>query len=676
MLEKYRNNLPKTAEYEKWLFQAGFWLIGAKILRDKGVESFKTLDISDIDGLIAKVKRHYNADTCPDISQKNQKLALTKVADEIVKPVSSLAHITTESLAYVYENALVTKETRKELGTHATPSWLVHYIVWQVADWISEIPQDDRIVFEPACGHAPFLTAGAMLLNMLYDGKEEHRHKYLKDHLIGIEKDPLAREIARLALTLADIPNKNGWRIFNEDIYSTDILSETAKNSMIFFCNPPFENFKKEKKNYKDLKTDNKAAEVLVQVLYSLPDNSVFGVILPQGFLHKKNLATLRKHILDNFELRTICNLPENGVFGESEHPVTVLLGRKTKSEKDISYIMVHKSRLEIFKNTYQADEKTISKSEFYTAEDISFRFLELKEIWDYCKGYPEFQKFAMIGRGIEYKGGLSIEQRRNLKKFPGAEQGFYSYDENTLIDHLPKLFWLNTSKQAVNSYAGGMIHEPYILLNRIRSGRTPWRLRAFIDPNGHPCAKAFLSIVGSSEIPLYILWAILNSPLANAYVHDHCMHKDNNEGVIKNIPVPFKNQDLSKLEALVKKYFEFDSTEFKLKDEEKHKRDKKQCLLGIDAEVLRLYDLPPRLERQLLKFFDGYQRKGVDFDFKGYYPEGFESAVPLHEYLSEEYQRSTITFADEWVKKHRTPKINEVLKAATEAFEEKPGDA
>ena len=60
-----------------------------------------------------------------------------------------------------------------------------------------------------------------------------------------------------------------------------------------------------------------------------------------------------------------------------------------------------------------------------------------------------------------------------------------------------------------------------------------------------------------------------------------------------------------------------------------------------------------------------------MDFDFRGYYPEGFESAVPLHEYLSEEYQRSTIVFADEWVKKHRSREINAIWRGAVEAFEE-----
>ena len=36
--------------------------------------------------------------------------------------------------------------------------------------------------------------------------------------------------------------------------------------------------------------------------------------------------------------------------------------------------------------------------------------------------------------------------------------------------------------------------------------------------------------------------------------------------------------------------------------------------MLQIDAEVLRLYDLPPRLERQILDLFAGWERQGVPF--------------------------------------------------------------
>ena len=67
-----------------------------------------------------------------------------------------------------------------------------------------------------------------------------------------------------------------------------------------------------------------------------------------------------------------------------------------------------------------------------------------------------------------------------------------------------------------------------------------------------------------------------------------------------------------------------------------------RSALLHLDAEVLRLYDLPPRLERELLDLFAGHQRAGVPFSFKRYYPEGYEPWFSLHEYLSPEYQSST----------------------------------
>jgi hypothetical protein len=43
-----------------------------------------------------------------------------------------------------------------------------------------------------------------------------------------------------------------------------------------------------------------------------------------------------------------------------------------------------------------------------------------------------------------------------------------------------------------------------------------------------------------------------------------------------------------------------------------------KEILIKIDNEILRLYDLPARLEGQLLDLFSGHQRH-VPFDFKGY---------------------------------------------------------
>jgi hypothetical protein len=53
-----------------------------------------------------------------------------------------------------------------------------------------------------------------------------------------------------------------------------------------------------------------------------------------------------------------------------------------------------------------------------------------------------------------------------------------------------------------------------------------------------------------------------------------------------------------------------------------------------VDAEVLRLYALPPELERELLDAFDGVTRVGVPFEQTGYIPREFRDVLTLDEFL------------------------------------------
>jgi len=59
-----------------------------------------------------------------------------------------------------------------------------------------------------------------------------------------------------------------------------------------------------------------------------------------------------------------------------------------------------------------------------------------------------------------------------------------------------------------------------------------------------------------------------------------------------------------------------------------------------LDAAILKAYDLPPALERQVLNIFQG-QKRPVPFSFDGYYPSGFEANFPLHEIISEDFNKS-----------------------------------
>ncbi|MCX5644590.1 MAG: N-6 DNA methylase [Phycisphaerae bacterium] len=678
----------EDAKNQRWIFRAAFWLLCAKILRDKGVRNFVHLDLTDVDAVLETVTIHYGAQEPMQAGTAGQRQALEEAAGEINR-FAGLSNLTTEAFGCMYEDVLVDKDLRAALGIHATPPYLVDYMVWQLWPWIEQIPEDKRVVLEPACGHAPFLTGAMRLLRELFQGDAKAFHRYAKRNLVGIEKDPFAREFARLSLTMADIPNPNGWNIIEGDIYQGDLLTKKAEAAMVLLCNPPFEDFKPAEKRAhraagQTLRFDNKAAEMLWRTLPHMPAGALFGVVLPRGFLHREKLAELRKMIVNDFELLRICLLPAR-VFRRADHKSIVVLGRKTPQRaRTIEYAIVPEDRLEQFRSTYRADREIMPLESIEARSNYDLRVTPLQDIWEYCGDLPTFDSVAMVGRGIEFR---SVKDATSRTRFVGAKQGFARFEKTGEIrsgkrkrvmlktTELPDLYWMDLSERGIANPRYGMpTGQPRVLLNYGRSSRDePWRLKPLIDEKGRATSNCCMVIEPKSHgWDCTVLWAVLNSPLSNAFVFCHSMERHNLEGTIRKIPVPNHDEEaFDRIRQLVNTYFVLDRDDDQMFRVGPDKGELRRHLLSIDAEVMRLYGLPPKMERRVLDLFQGSQRKGVDFRCDGYYPDGFESAIPLHEYLSEEYQRSTIAFADEWVRKNRSPEMNRVLRGAVEAFEE-----
>jgi len=96
-----------------------------------------------------------------------------------------------------------------------------------------------------------------------------------------------------------------------------------------------------------------------------------------------------------------------------------------------------------------------------------------------------------------------------------------------------------------------------------------------------------------------------------------------------------------------------------------------RKLFLHIDAEVLRLYELPPRLERQLLDIFSGWERQGVPFHLDRYFPDDYEPCFPLHEYLSDSYATSTVDYLRRQTEHTPPQELLHALDEAMNAFEE-----
>ncbi len=681
LITREKLELPEMAELDEadaqWLVKSNFWLLTARLLQDKHVPGFKTLDLEDLDNVFARVAKHYGATMGHALNHRRRR-ALSLAAAELDRQ-SSLQLVSTETLAKVYENVLITKETRKALGTHSTPSWLVDYMIQRLAPWIDEQSSSRRRVYEAACGHAPFLVG--MLrhhcsMKPCTSMDDAERHEWLKARLCGSEVDDFAREVARLSLTLADIPNPNGWHLDEGNMFATGQLEQRIGSSDIIISNPPFET---RESAAGELFHVGQAAELLRRISQNAKPGTLLAYIMPQTILDSKKAAGLRKELLTGFEWQEILRLPDK-VFEKADVETAILFGRKLPSPKRSSAtrcLHVWDGDVERFRSTGKATvEQERSAERMLEEEEASMLTPDLVELWDFCKreGYPELDTVAAVGHGFLYHSESKADEDGNRlfpegefqkvpKKTKGYELGFFNWFQAPDTHLLPKLDWINTNPKAVAAErAGFTAGVPQVVMNYVRVQRGPWRIKAYLDAEGHRACSDFLTIRSRSDVwDLRCIWALLNSPVANAYTFSHSAKKHIFSSRLKRLPVPVLGlhdaQELRrKVDTYIKRARELFPV-FRAKSERPQKTasnlaqvyfpgfapDKAvnastelQDLLGaIDLAILRLYRFPPALERRLLDYFGGFERVGVPFQQTEYYPAGFQGGNTLAELLA-----------------------------------------
>ncbi len=637
----------------QWLLESHFWLLAAKLLKDKNVQTFASLDLENVQDTFKRVAVHYGAKVPVQVGGKSQAKALGESAREISQ-FSHLGLVSTDALAYLYENALITKDIRTALGTYSTPTYLVDYIIGKLRPWIEDIPVNQRKVFEPACGHAAFLLAAMQLLGDLLPpemSSPRRRHQYLHTRLHGYDIDPFALEIARLRLTLADVPNPNGWNLRFADMFEGNSLARSSQTASIILANPPFAKFSTKERHplaSSDTRIShvNKAAEILHQIAANMQPGAVFGVVLPQGLLHSKNAASLRQLLTENFEINEICLLPDKVFTSDMES--VVILGRRLQSKKrnrsPILYRRVREQNIEDFKRSYEAThESHVQVSRFSDANRWNFFVPDLQEVWEFCLELPKFGNIAEIGKGFEFRSRSdprfpegAITESNTPRK--GLTEGFARLSKALQTHQQPNKTWFSLNPSVIRCPGHGMETEtPQVLLNYARVSREPWRLKAFLDREGHPVTSRFLVIRPRDERwAIQALWGICNSPFANAYSYAFSTKRAILVGVMRHMPIPdIDSVDVTPLLDAVNAYLKAVPNQEDGSVSPNTLEKLKILHWRIDAEVLRLYGLPPHLERQLLDLFSGVERRGVPFEQQKYFPQGFTEISRLDELLA-----------------------------------------
>ncbi len=642
----------RTTKDEQGVYKSVFWMLAAKLLSEKGVRGFKSLDLHDIDQVFKVVGEHYKDARDYPPGDRTWKPAIAKVAGSIAG-WGSLGNISAESLAFLYETALIDgpkskvgkpkeearPDVRTTLGIHSTPSILVDHMLSQLWPLVDPDTLSDQRVFEPACGHGAFLTA-AMRDVRNWSGMHDSaaRHRFLRDRIRGVEFDAFAVEIAKLSLTLADVPHGNTWQIDTGDMFKPGVLRDAAKWATIVLSNPPYEDFKKTGAN-RWLKSDEpvtaqtKAVEMLKRVVPNLALGAVFGFVLPQGTLYDREAKQLRKDLLESCEVAEI-SLFEDKLFSVADHEACILLGRRKSGASRVSKVMYRRVRnrdMGEFKAALRLTrEDRLEPSELGRGEDASLYEPDLRGVWQHLKNVSPLGEAFEVQQGFQLKAKETLGSRSVVSKSakPGYTKAVLNASDDYTVWELPQAEWVDLRKTNVRRPgAATVLGVSQVVLN-YAGPREAWRFTPVVDLEGVAVSSRFLAmrVNARSKHSLRTLWAVMLSPIANAFAYSWSGKRQTlvREWLAMPLPQP-TNAQKTEIEAAAAAYLKLavPPQAFTLTppDEPAIKR----ALLNLDATVLRLYNLPIALERQLLAIFDGVDRPGVGCTFRGY-PPGWSS--------------------------------------------------
>lgn len=584
------------------LFRVVFRLLAAKVLQDRRHPYADQWHPHDLATILSEIESYYSL---PPVNIHNGTHILPQflAAWHCLHNGISFANISSDDLAFVYENTLVTREARKLYGTHSTPRQLAEYGVTRLA--LHRYPPSDLRIYEPFAGAGVFLVSALRHMRELLpvDWDDQRRHDFLINHLAGDEVDSFACEVAMLSLILADYPNRNGWQIIEYDLFRDERLQSRLHDHNVILCNPPFQNFTSDERSLYALSDTafSKPIEVLNAVLDATP--RAFAIVLPRAFILDKKFARQRQLIEELYSDIEIVKLPDRLFqFSGVESSLAIAKDRRTRGQTNTrlcSTEVADQTRLSFLKTGNITRQRRVERPIGHTRSgDLWIPILH--HLWDYLQPLPRLGEHFRIHRGIEWR--TNQKQAWSSLSMQGYRPGLHTARKGRQF-LVPKPVWLDCREERLR---GGAINLPWekrkLVANAGRLSRGPWRIGAALDNDGLVCSQQFFGCWPTEPLldaQLLSFAAILNGPIANAYLAAHSPAKRIRISAVREIPVP--STPLVDVGGLVSEYLQ--CLQDALMSVGSLERAQ-SLLMQIDAAVLAAYDLPQRLEKQLLDYF------------------------------------------------------------------------
>jgi type I restriction enzyme S subunit len=284
-------------------------------------------------------------------SEENNIIKIINEFNNIIIDDITIKSFSTISIYEYFNSGYEGKSKNKKMGQFFTPKKIINSILYGCNFKNMIINFSNPTIYDPCCG-----TAG--LLCLLYNNCSNIN----KNNIYGCEisKDTIKYAISSLMLSTNSLfenlnkgcalsnnkfifQNKKFDVIFTNPPFGTDNKYKELKNK--FDKNKP-ENFNIKFEDIYPINCNNGVNLFLMNIIYSLNDNGICAVIVPDGeLIYSKSLFNMRKYIIDNCKMLKIISI-ESKAFEYTQIKTNVLIFQKQKGEdnyKNVEFLEINK---------------------------------------------------------------------------------------------------------------------------------------------------------------------------------------------------------------------------------------------------------------------------------------------------------------------------------------------
>lgn len=370
---------------------------------------------------------------------------------------------------------------------------------------------------------------------------------------------------------LFDVTSENPTHIPISSIFPN------LKKADIIITNPPYKNFKAEKKHYNSKEDYERDSAIYTKIkalsqnylkystdgilnYYKLfteeiienysSKNAFLNLLIPTSILSDKNCMELRKHILKNYKIISIKVIPEGADIVEAQQSLcSVLIDKSSTTNK-----------LLVFKDFYHFP-KTNSDITFADIKRFSddWNILALdKEDYVKLKTLNSFPKVKDLPYIKNLRGELDItmnkkfivNEKTKYKLVRGRNIDFYNLNVKEIEEYvLPEFVQNSAKKEFIESER--IICQQIVNKNKIRRVSFSPCAKNFVLAN----SCNFIAIEKNAPLTLNFLLAVFNSPLMNWYFKLSSSNNHINNYEIDEFPIPVNSLYITEIDNLISEY-------------------------------------------------------------------------------------------------------------------------